>query len=237
MGKKLLLISNSTNYGENYLEYTKPELKKFLGGDVKKILFIPYAGVSMTYDEYHHKVEKVFNELGYDVESVHHTDKPVEAVMAAEAIVVGGGNTFHLLYMMQKMGLIEPIKERVNDGTPYIGWSAGSNMACPTLKTTNDMPVIEPYSFDALNLVPFQINPHYTDAMPPGHAGESREQRLLEFLEVNREIYVIGLKEASMLLVEDDKMKLIGDKPLRLFKHGEEIREYDNSASLDFLLE
>lgn len=237
MTKRLLLISNSTNYGEKYLEYPKGEIKRFLGTNVKKVLFIPFAGVTMTYDEYQTKVANVFNELGYEVESVHNTDTPIEAVVKAEAIVVGGGNTFHLLDELKKWGLEQPIRERVANGTPYIGWSAGSNLACPSIKTTNDMPIVEPNNFCALNLIPFQINPHYTDAMPPNHGGESREQRLNEFLEANREIYVVGLKEGTMLLVEGEKMQLIGKNPMRLFKHGEAIREFDKNTSLDFLLD
>lgn len=236
MTKRLLLISNSTNYGEEYLQYPKEDIKKFLGNGVKKVLFFPFAGVTLSYDEYQGKVAKVLNEMGYEVESVHNAERPIEAVINAEAIVVGGGNTFHLLDMIKKLGLEQPIREKVNNGTPYIGWSAGSNMACPTIKTTNDMPIVEPDNFNALNLVPFQINPHYTDAMPPNHGGETREQRLQEFLVANQNIYVVGLKEGTMLYVEGSSMKLIGENPMRVFKYGQDIKEYDKTASLDFLL-
>ncbi len=233
---KLLLISNSTNYGEEYLGHPRVEIAKFLGSDIKKVLFIPFAAVSFSYDAYLEKVGKVFNELGYEVESIHKAAEPISAIMNAEAIIVGGGNTFHLLHVLQTSGMMQPIFERVHSGTPYIGWSAGANLACPTIKTTNDMPVIEPESFEALNLVPFQINPHYTDAMPENHGGETREQRILEFLEVNKDIYVVGLKEGTMLLVEGSRTKLVGKKPMRLFKYGKPILEHESSANLDFLM-
>ena len=177
---KLLLISNSTNAGEEYLDYPKYNIKKFLGDKPVKALFIPYAAVTFSFDDYEAKVANRFKELGHDVVSIHRFSDPVKAVEEAEAIVVGGGNTWQLLKMTQDNGLIEPIRKKVLGGTPYIGWSAGSNMACPTLRTTNDMPIIEPDTFNALKLISFQINPHYLDANPDGHAGETREQRIEE---------------------------------------------------------
>lgn len=234
--KKLLLISNSTNFGEEYLSYTKPSIRNFLGKNYKTVLFIPYAGVTVNWDDYTAKVSSVFNELGYKVDPIHKQNNPVDAVKNAEVIVIGGGNTFHLVYMLHKTGIIKAIREKVNSSTPYIGWSAGSNVACPSLCTTNDMPVIQPDSFNCIGLIPFQINPHYTDFIQPNHAGETREQRLQEYLKVNQNMNVVGLREASILKIEGNKMKLIGDKSLRYFKYGKEPQEFSSSDNLDFLL-
>lgn len=237
MEKKLFLISNSTNYGEEYLAWPREYITNFLKETTaKRILFVPYAGVSISYDAYTERVAKVFKELGYEIYSIHNEADPVQAVKDAEAIAVGGGNTFHLVYEMHKNKLIEPLRECVNNGTPYMGWSAGSNVACPSLKTTNDMPIIEPESFNCANLIPFQINPHYLDADPEGHGGETREQRLEEFLEANKDMYVVGLREATILYVKGNDMKLLGERPLRLFKHGEEAREISNTEDINFLL-
>ncbi|MCF8224706.1 MAG: dipeptidase PepE [Bacteroidales bacterium] len=217
---RLLLISNSTNPGEAYLDYPKPEIKNFLGDKKVTGLFFPYAGVTFSYEEYAEKVKIRFNEIGHDIRSVHEFKDPIKAVRDAEAIIVGGGNTFHLLKMIRDHGLIKPVREKVLSGTPYIGWSAGSNMACPTIKTTNDMPIVEPDSFNAFHLVDFQINPHYIDKNPDGHAGETREDRINEFLAANRDIKVIGLREGCIFRVEDRQMKLIGTKSARVFEYG-----------------
>ncbi|MFW5792660.1 MAG: dipeptidase PepE [Bacteroidota bacterium] len=236
MEKRLLLISNSTNFGEEYLAYTKPYIKDFLGNKSMEVLFIPYAGVSLSYDDYDKKVSKVFNELGYSVKSIHNTSDPVKAVEEAECIVVGGGNTFHLVAMMYENKLIEPMRKKANSGTPFIGWSAGSNVACPSLKTTNDMPIIEPKSFDILGLVPFQINPHYNEIVVPGHAGETREQRIREFLEINKDMIVVGLREGSILRIEGKQVKLLGKHKLKIFKKDEEAIDLDANENFDFLM-
>lgn len=235
MSKKLLLISNSTNYGEQYLEYTKPSIKDFLGDSVREVLFIPYAGVSISYDEYTEKVASVFLKLGYAVRSVHQENDPVAAVEGAEAIVVGGGNTFHLVHMMHETGVMDAIRKKAENGTPYIGWSAGSNVACPSLKTTNDMPIVQPKSFETLGLVPFQINPHYTDAIIPNHNGETREDRIREFLEANPDIIVVGLKEGTMLRIDKGNVEYIGSKTIKVFRKDEPTLEFDKNANLDFL--
>jgi dipeptidase E len=244
--KRLLLLSNSTNYGERYLGYPESAIKDFLGLDSpggdspgrspRRVLFIPFAGVRISFAEYTATVGERFREMGYELESVHEASDPAEAVRHASAIAVGGGNTFHLLRGLYETGLIEHLRARVEDGVPYIGWSAGSNVACPTIKTTNDMPIVEPPSLRALNLIPFQINPHYTDAQPVAHAGETRDQRLAEFLEVNADIYVIGLREGTILRVEDTSVKLLGDQSARVFLKGRETRDYTPQDSLDFLL-
>jgi dipeptidase E len=228
--KRLLLISNSTNVGEPYLGWPRPYISAFLEGTaVTDILFIPYAGVNLSsesltksYDVYEQRVQAVFNELGYRIYSIHREKDPVEAVRKAKAIAVGGGNTFHLVYELHRHDLVEIISERVKAGMHYMGWSAGANVACPTLRTTNDMPIVQPESFRTFNLVPFQINPHYLDANPEGHGGETRQQRIEEFLVVNREVTVIGLREATLIQVEGDKYELKGGRAMRIFKYGVE---------------
>jgi dipeptidase E len=233
---RLLLISNSTNAGEEYLDYPKYNIREFLGEKPVKALFIPYAAVTFSFDLYEEKVQNRFREIGHDVISIHRFEDPVKAVEEAEAIVIGGGNTWQLLKMIQDNGLTEPIRKKVISGTPYIGWSAGSNMACPTIRTTNDMAITEPGSFNALGLIPFQINPHYLDANPEGHAGETREQRIEEFIEVNPDMYVLGLREGTMLLIEGNNMNLIGPRKARLFLRANAPAEMGVNDNLSFLL-
>jgi dipeptidase E len=234
--KRLLLLSNSMNYGQGFLEHAVGHIKDFLGAEVKRILFVPFAGVTRSYDEYEAAVSGRFEEMNYAINAVHKARDANEAVRDAEALAIGGGNTFHLLREMYETKLIETIRERVEAGLPYIGWSAGSNVACPTIKTTNDMPIVEPPKFDALNLVPFQINPHYTDEQLAGHAGETREQRLMEFLKANPQATVVGLREGSILRIEGQSIKLLGEKGVRVFRSGEPVREYSPADSLEFLL-
>lgn len=234
---RLLLISNSTNPGEAYLDYPKTNIRSFLGNKPVTALFIPYAAVTFSFDEYEKKVKERFNEIGHDVVSIHHFSDKVKAVEDCNAIVTGGGNTWQLLKLVQDNKLIEIIREKVLSGIPYIGWSAGSNIACPTLRTTNDMPVTEPVSFKALGLIPFQINPHYLDANPAGHAGETREQRIEEFIEINPDITVAGLREGTMLLLENGRLRLIGQKSVRVFKKGIHPEEFSSNDDLSFLLE
>ena len=244
MDKKLLLISNSTMAGEAYLDWPKQYIKDFLNkNNINKVCFVPYAGVNLSdesmeasYDIYEKRVAEVYAELGFELESVHHSSNPVEMIKNAEAVAVGGGNTFHLVAKMHETGIMKAIKERAENGMPFMGWSAGANVACPSLRTTNDMPIFEPASFDTLNLIPFQINPHYLDANPEGHGGETRQQRIEEFLAVNREMKVAGLREASMLLVEGKNMKLMGSRKLRLFEYGIEPKEFDLNSDMSFLL-
>lgn len=233
---RLLLISNYTNPGEPYLDYPKNNIRDFLGKKPVKALFIPYAAVTFSYDIYEAKVSERFREIGHDIVSIHRFSDPVAAVKEASVIVVGGGNTWMLLKMIRENKLIDPVSEKVLNGTPYIGWSAGSNMACPTIKTTNDMPVAEPDSFSAFNLIPFQINPHYLDANPAGHAGETREQRIEEFIEVNPAIHVAGLREGTMLIRENEKLSLSGQRKIRIFKKGELPSELSSDDDLSFLL-
>ena len=243
MNKKLLLISNSTMAGEAYLGWPKQYIKDFLNENgVKKVVFVPYAGVNLSdegleasYDVYEKRVAEVYASLGFELESVHRADDAVEMIKNAEAVAVGGGNTFHLVAKMHETGIMQAIKERAEAGMPFIGWSAGANVACPSLRTTNDMPIFEPSSFDTLSLIPFQINPHYLDANPEGHGGETREQRIEEFLAVNREMKVVGLREASLLNIEGDSIKLMGSRKMRLFEYGKEPKEFELNSDLSFL--
>ena len=232
---KLLLISNSTNAGEPYLKYPLPEIRRFLEG-VRSVKFVPYAAVTFSFDEYERRVGERLSELGIAVQSVHRDSDPAAAIRTAEAVCVGGGNTFALLGAMQRLGLIQAIRDRVREGIPYVGWSAGSNVACPTLCTTNDMPIVEPESFGAIGLVPFQINPHYLDANPEGHAGETREQRLLEYIRANPDRYAVGLREGCMLRYVDGSLTLIGNRPMRIFRQGIDPYEVYADDDLSFLL-
>ena len=231
----LLLISNSTNAGEAYLQYPIKNIASFLKG-VKEVVFIPYAAVTFSYAAYEAKVQARFDEIGIKVRSVHRAKDPKKMIREAEAICVGGGNTFALTKKMQEQGLMQAIRRKVAAGTPYVGWSAGSNVTCPTICTTNDMPIVEPASFKAIGAVKFQINPHYLDANPEGHAGETREQRILEYIEANPRRWVVGLREGCMLHLHDGKLELIGSRPMRIFKKGIEPYEVMAGDDLSFLL-
>ncbi len=231
----LLLISNSTNAGEEYLKYPIGEIAKTLEG-VSEVVFIPYAAVTFSYDEYEAKVQNRLNEIGIKVRSIHHALNKRNFLRNAQAIMIGGGNTFALLKKMQEEDLLDMIFHRVKAGVPYVGWSAGSNVTCPTICTTNDMPIVQPESFRAIGLVPFQINPHYLDANPEGHAGETREQRINEYLEANRSRYVVGLREGCMLRINDEGIQLIGSRPMRIFKKGIATYEVQPGDDIEFLI-
>lgn len=234
---RLLLLSNSRNVGQGYLEHAEPHLRTFLGGAVKAVLFVPYAAVRISFDEYADRmVAPRLREMGYDVERIDRARSPKAAVRKAEAIVVGGGNTFQLLKTLHDKGLVEEIGARVRGGAPYVGWSAGSNIACPTMKTTNDMPVVEPRSLRAAGLVRFQINPHYLDSHPEGHGGETREERLLEFVAANPGVHVVGLREGSLLRVEGRHLSLLGERTARIFLRDRAPWEVGPGDDLSFLM-
>ncbi|MEP0546140.1 MAG: dipeptidase PepE [Rhodothermales bacterium] len=234
--RRLLLLSNSRNAGQGYLEHATDTLRDFLGSERKRVLFVPYAGVRISYDDYAANVSAAFEPAGYAVDPIHEADDAARAVDEADAIAVGGGNTFHLLRETAQRGLLARIRARVNEGVPYVGWSAGSNLACPTICTTNDMPIVEPPSFDALGLIPFQINPHFTDAHPPGHQGETRSERIAEFCVANPTMPVVGLPEGTTLRVEGDRLTLLGDAPARVFLGQQEPTEHAPGDSLQFLM-
>ena len=236
--RRLLLLSNGSELiGDNPTEFAHAAVKEFLGASVRRVLFVPFAAVARTEDEYAAKVRGHFGPMGFEVESLHEARDAREAVLGADAIAVGGGNTFKLLRGIYEAGVIDPVRERVARGMPYVGWSAGSNVACPTIRTTNDMPIVEPPSFEAFDLVPFQINPHYTDAHPPGHMGETRDERLAEFVHMNPGVRVIGIREGTMLRVEGGGVRLVGNKPARYFFRGEGPRDVAPGESFDFLLQ
>ena len=222
--------------GESYLGYPKNEIQKFLGEKPVTAVFIPYAAVTFSFDTYCEKVEERFAEVGHHIVGIHTFANPVKAIEQAEAIVVGGGNTWQLVRMMHDKKLMQPIREKVFNGIPYIGWSAGANVACPTLKTSNDMPIVDPKGFRCIGLIPFQINPHYLDANPEGHGGETREQRIEEFLEVNPEMYVAGLREGTIFKFENNNLELIGNRPCRIFKKGKSPEELSAGGNFNFLL-
>ncbi len=233
---RLLLLSNSTNPQEPYLGWSLPHIQRFLGGSARRVFFVPFAGVRLTWEDYTDKVRAAFAQIGVEVAAAHEVPDPPKALRRAEALVVGGGNTFHLLRLLRRSGLLESARKAVWEGMPYVGWSAGANVACPTIMTTNDMPIVDPEGLDALGLVPFQINPHYTDARLPGHGGETRDERILEFLEAHPEATVVGLWEGSLLRREGPELFLEGIHGARLFRHAAEALELAPGAVLSGLL-
>ncbi len=234
--ERLLLLSNSTMAGDRYLGWPEPHIRDFLGRAVRKVFFVPFAGVRLEWDEYARMVRERFADMGYELVAAHETEVPKVAAAESDAIAVGGGNTFHLLKALYETGLLYVIRAQVKGGVPYLGWSAGSNVACPTIMTTNDMPIVEPPSLRALDLVPFQINPHFTDAHPPGHAGETRSERLLEYLQANPDATVVGLPEGTALRREGPALALLGSGPARFFQKGVPPRDVGPGEPLDFLL-
>ncbi len=233
MARRLLLISTSTTHGTGYLDHCADQIQDLLG-TLRRVLFVPYA--LHDHDGYTAKARERYAGMGYELTSVHEVADPVAAVRATEALFIGGGNTFRLLARLYEKDLLEPIRERVAAGMPYVGTSAGSNVACVTIRTTNDMPIVEPPSFDALDLVPFNINPHYLDPIPGStHMGETREERLLQFLEENDRI-VVGLREGAMLRIEGASVHLFGSAGARIFRREQPPLEVRPGDALDFLL-
>ena len=224
--KNALLISASSYQDTGYLRHCKNWVKDFLGENGKEeILFIPYAGVRRSNDEYEQKViDRLKNK---NIKSIHHYEDKISAIKNANSIAVGGGNTFMLLYTLYKLNLIEPIKEAVANGTKYFGWSAGANIAGKTMMTTNDMPIIMPKSFDSLNIFPYQINPHFISGKLAGHNGESREERLEEFLIANPKETIYALPEGTALLIEGSEAEVIGYSEILKFEYQKEIEKIE----------
>lgn len=230
--KRILLISSSKIYGSGFLDHAEAEIRSLLG-DLKDVLYVPYA--LSDHDKLAAMAQERFEKMGYALTSIHTASDPVQAVNETEAIFIGGGNTFRLLKTLYDRELLGPIRERVAGGMPYMGASAGSNVAGPTIRTTNDMPIVEPPSFDALGLVSFQINPHYIDADPNStHMGETREDRLMQFHEEN-ETPVIALREGAMLRIENGKTTLRGSSGARIFRRGQTPEEVAPGAQLDLI--
>ncbi|SIT51017.1 Peptidase E [Paraburkholderia piptadeniae] len=212
MTQRILLMSSSRKDNLGYLEHASEQIHAVLRREKRKVAFVPYAGVTFSFDTYEGTVKPVFDNLGYELEAIHRNPDSRKAVEQADAIAVGGGNTFALLKRMYDAGIVDVIREKVKSGTPYIGWSAGSNVACPTIRTTNDMPIVQPPTLRALGLVPFQINPHFISGKPAGHNGESREERLAEFLEINMPEQVFALPEGSALLSDGVTGTVLGER-------------------------
>ncbi len=216
---RILLVSNSTLHARGYLDHVEEEIRELLG-PARRVLFFPYA--LHDRDGYAAKARERFAVMGYELTSAHSAADPRKAVANTDAIFIGGGNTFRLLKALQDLELLEPIRERIRSGAPYIGSSAGSNVAGPTIKTTKDMPIVQPRSFDALGLVPFQISPHFQDPDPNSkHMGETQEERILQFLEEN-ETPVLGMREGAWVRVANRSVKLRGSTGARIFRRGEE---------------
>jgi dipeptidase E len=217
---RILLVSNSTLHGRGYLDHVEEEIRDLLGGTARRVLFFPYA--LHDRDGYAAKARERFTAMGYELTSAHGAVDPRKAVADADAIFIGGGNTFRLLKALQDLELLEPIRQQIRNGAPYIGSSAGSNVAGPTIKTTKDMPIVQPRSFDALGLVPFQISPHFQDPDPTSkHMGETQEERILQFLEEN-ETTVLGMREGAWVRVENRSVTLRGSNGARIFRRGTE---------------
>jgi len=233
--KKLFLASTSKVHGSEYLAYILPELESFFAG-VNEILFIPYARPSgISYNSYTAHVQKAFSLINIDVKGIHEFEDPKLAVEKAQGIFIGGGNTFELILRLYENDLIQVLKENVKNGTPYFGTSAGSNIAGVSVKTTNDMPVVYPPSFDALQLIAFNLNPHYLDPnLSSTHMGETRETRIKEF-HIYNDTPVLGLREGSWLAVNGSQIILKGKLDARLFKQNATAKELAPESDLSYL--
>ncbi|WP_241134117.1 dipeptidase PepE [Achromobacter insuavis] len=223
----LLLLSNSSS-DAGYLVHALPDIRELIATlpAGAPAVFVPYAGVTRDWDDYTTLVVSALADTGLDIQGLHRAADPAAALEQAAVIIVGGGNTFNLLGQLRRQGLLSVVARRVREGADYLGWSAGSNLACPSICTTNDMPITDPEGFDALGLLSFQINPHYTNAHPPGHRGETRAQRLAEFCTLNPTMPVLGLPEGAALRVRDAAITLVGPHDATLFLGGNEPRVF-----------
>ncbi len=251
MAKSLLLLSSSRVGNSGFLVHAKPLIEQFLldlnviidlvtdqnnqPTKHKKLLFIPYAGISIGFDQYESMLKKALEYIAVEITSIHHAKDKQLAIQQCDAIITGGGNTFSLLNSLYQFKLIEPIRQMVANGVPYIGWSAGSNIAAPSIRTTNDMPIVEPPSFEALDFIPWQINPHYIDGNPPGHNGETRQQRIEEFLIVNSDKKVICIPEGTALKYKNNQLSFIGEPGGFLFCQNSKVA-FDANSDLNLLL-
>lgn len=235
MAPDLLLFSSTSVHGYPPLGHAMDIMAEIVG-DAKTLHFVPFAIVQ--HELYTARVQEILAPIGVSVIGLHAVADPRAAVEEAEVLFIGGGNSFRLLTALWKLELIEPIRRRVTSGElRFVGSSAGSNMACPSLRTTNDMPIVQPPTFEALGLVPFQVNPHYVDPDPTStHRGETRGQRIVEFLEEN-DVVVVGLREGSWLRRRGPSLRLGGITGARLFQRGAEAREYAPGTDLSWLLD
>lgn len=227
--RRLLLISNTYDQGGSYLAHAENEIKDFLSG-IDSLLFIPYALAKR--DDYTKEAINYFKKLGIKVNSIHNSRTPKKSIKEAQAVYIGGGNTFRLLNELYKAEVMGILKERILSGMPFIGSSAGINVTSPTIRTTNDMPIVEPQSLNALGVVNFQINPHFVDADPNSkHMGETRETRIKEFHEEN-DFVVVGLREGSWIRVENGRIYLKGKTGAKVFQKGKRSKEYKSGSIL-----
>ncbi|PWH81706.1 dipeptidase PepE [Algibacter marinivivus] len=233
--RNIIIASTSTVHGSGYLEYILDDLKTFFQ-NANTILFIPYARPSgISHNDYTKIASKAFKKINKNVKGIHEFENPVEAIKNAEGIFVGGGNTFVLTTQLYKNNLISTLKHTIQNGTPYLGTSAGSNICGLTIKTTNDMPIVYPPNFNVLGLVPFNINPHYLDPISGSkHMGETRETRIKEFHHYNTQP-VIGLREGSWLHVNSNSIILKGQLTARVFEYNKPPYEVDSGTELNQL--
>lgn len=230
--KKLIAASTSTVHGSGYLEYLFDTLKAHFE-NVQELLFVPYARPGgISHDRYTAIAAKAFDHLGIAVKGLHQFDDPIQAVQQAQGIFTGGGNTFVLVDQLYRHRLIQPLRQAINSGTPYLGTSAGSNICGPSMRTTNDMPIVYPPSFETLGVLPFNINPHYLDPDPDStHMGETRETRINEFHTQN-ETLVLGLREGSWVEMNGEQLRLKGPHSARLFLPGTSATELASGSDL-----
>ncbi|MFN8324488.1 dipeptidase PepE [Flavobacterium sp.] len=228
--KKLIIASTSTLHGGSYLEYILPTLKLHFE-NCQEIIFIPYARPGgITHDEYTQKVAETFKTINISVKGLHEFDNPIEALEKAQGIFTGGGNTFLLVKQLHEKNIMDVLKKVVENGTPYLGSSAGSNITGISMQTTNDMPIVYPPSFKTLGLIPFNLNPHYLDAdLQSKHMGETRETRIKEFHAFN-DIPVLGLREGSWLEVTGETIILKGNLTARWFTANNEAVELETET-------
>jgi len=233
--QNIIIASTSTVYGRGFLEYLLEDLKLHFK-EINTILFIPYARPSgISYDSYTEKVKTAFSKIGKTVDGIHEFDNPIKAIQEAKGIFVGGGNTFVLVSKLYENNLITTLQNVVNNGKPYLGTSAGSNICGLTLCTTNDMPIVYPPSFNTLGFVPFNINPHYLDPNPTSkHMGETRETRIKEFHNFSTQP-VVGLREGSYLQVKNNEITLKGELSARIFEHNKVSYEIEPNSTLNDL--
>lgn len=237
---KILAISSSRVGNSGYLESAIPLIESFLGSKTTKIAFLPFASAETNYEEYTFKVKKAFNNLPHLIETVL-PENAKDVITKSDVLMTGGGNTFKLLHDIYQLDIFETIRKKVNSGTPYIGWSAGANITGLTVGTTNDMPIIQPQSFNALRFFPFQINPHYINQKKEGFNGETRDERLKEFMMLNPGVSIVGLPEGTALQLSKNHLKFIGNEPGILFHQkdnsGQFFREaISSTVDLSFLL-
>lgn len=222
--------------GTSFFTWPQIHVKDFLGTEVSEVVFIPFAAVTLSFDAYAETVSRAFETMGYKVNSVHGVAGKKSLIRDAQAIVVGGGNTFALLTRMYEYDLLDAVRSRVAANSPYIGWSAGANLACPTLKTTNDMPIVMPPSFEALGLVPFQINPHYHELKFQNQGGETRKQRLEEFLLLNPTSTVLGLPEGMFARRNGDVLRIGGEGVAKLYTAAKPVLDLRPGTEVSYLL-